>query len=134
MAITHTTTVRNGIADYVVDLLDVGGIRGSLQFRTGSDPAVGGAEVATLLFTHPGGGGAFGAASNGTATANAITGDSDATGGTVGHFVAFSAAGDSCFAGTVTLSGGGGDIFLSSLAVGATDTVEITSLTYTAPN
>ena len=35
--------------------------------------------------------------------------------------------------GTVTATGGGGDIELSSLAVGAGDTVSISSLTVTVP-
>lgn len=135
MAIIHATNVRNGITDYVVDLIDVSG-PGTIAFRAGADPAIGGAVVATLTFANPAfdAAGAAGGNAEGVAVANPIIGDSDAVGGTVGHFVVFDGAGDSCFGGTVTETGNGGDIILSSLAVGATDTVEITSLTYTAPN
>jgi hypothetical protein len=137
MAIYHASAVRNGIANYVADYVDIGGA-GTLQFQTGNTISngtyIGGAEVATLTFSNP----AFSAADSagsgvGLVTAKPITSDTNATGGTVGHFQVFNGSGDSCFAGSVTISGGGGDIILSSLLVGATDTVEITSLTYTAP-
>ena len=69
MAVTHETTYRNGIADYIVDLLD----GGTIEIQTSGD-----VEVATLTFGTP----AFGAAASGVATANAITSDTSATGGT----------------------------------------------------
>lgn len=122
MAVTHPTAVRNAIADAVVDSIDTGGA-GSLIFQTSGD-----AEVATLTFSAT----AFGAASSGTATAAAITSDTDATGGTVAKFkIQNGSAADAGFAGAVGTSGS--DINLSSLTVGAGDTVSISSLTYTAP-
>ena len=122
MAVTHPTTVRNTIADAVVDSIDTGGA-GSLIFQTSGD-----VEVATLTFSAT----AFGAASSGTATANAITSDTSATGGTVAKFkIQNGSAADAGFAGAVSTSGS--DINLSSLTVGAGDTVSISSLTYTAP-
>lgn len=131
MAITHPTTVRNSITNLVVDAIDVSG-PGTIQFQNNVD-----SEVATLTFANPAFDDAGTAGGNpaGVATAFAIIGDSDAKGGNVDRFVVFDGAGDSVFAGTVTTSAvGTGDIFLSSLSVGATDTVELTSLTYTAPN
>lgn len=118
MAVTHSTAARNGMADYIVDQLD----GGTLVFQTSGD-----VEVATLTFGTP----AFGAASSGTATANAITADSSATGGTVAKakFVTSGAA-DLVFCAVGT---SGSDINLSSLAIGATDTVSVSSLTYSAP-
>ena len=119
MTVTHLTATRNGIADYVVDQLD----GGTLVFYQ----ADGTTEVATLTFGTP----AFGAASGGTATANAITDDSSATGGTttIANLVT---SGTSeiveCSVGT-----SGEDINLSNNVIGATDTVSISSLTYTAP-
>lgn len=121
MAVTHSTTIRNGIADYVVDQLD----GGTLEFQTSGDQ-----EVATLTFGTP----AFGAASNGTATANAITEDSDATGGTIAKAVAKDSLGNAIFTCSVTATGGGGDIELSSVVVSAGQTVSLNSLTYSAPN
>lgn len=122
MAVTHPTTVRNGLADYVVDLIDAGAGAGTLEFQTS-----GNVEVATLTFSDP----AFGAATGGTATASAITSDTSATGGTVAKFVVKDSTGTQVFSGAVSTSGS--DINLSSLSVGAGDTVSISSLTYTAP-
>jgi hypothetical protein len=126
MAVTHPTDVRNGIADYVVDLIDAGGA-GTIVFQ---DATVGDSDVATLTFDTV----AFGAATGGVATAAAITDDTDCNAGTVGKFTVFSGAGDSCFTGSVTATGGGGDIILSSTSIGSGDTISISSLTYEAPN
>lgn len=126
MAVTHPTDVRNGIADYVVDLIDLGG-QGTIVFQ---DVSVGDSDVATLTFDTV----AFGAATGGVATAATITDDTDCNAGTVGKFTVFSGAGDSCFTGSVTATGGGGDIILSSTSIGSGDTISISSLTYEAPN
>ena len=126
MAVTHPTDVRNNIADLVVDLIDAGGA-GTIQFQDGSS---GDSDVATLTFSAT----AFGAAANGIATADTITDDTDCNAGTVSKFTVFSGAGDSCFTGTVTATGGGGDIILSSTSIGSGDTISISSLTYEAPN
>lgn len=121
MAISHPTYVRDRITDLVVDLLDSGG-SGTIKFLGAFD-----SDIATCTFGVP----AFGSSSNGTAIANAISDDTNANGGNVTKFVAFSGAGDSCFSGTVSTSGA--DINLSSTLIGATDTVRIESLQYTAP-
>ena len=126
MAVTHPTDVRNGIADLVVDLIDAGGA-GTIVFQDGSS---GDSDVATLTFAAT----AFGAATGGIATADTITDDTDCNAGTVSKFTVFSGAGDSCFTGSVTATGGGGDIILSSVAIGSGDTISISSLTYEAPN
>ena len=121
-AVTHPTAVRNSLANLVVDLLDAGAGAGTLEIQTSAD-----AEVATLTFSDP----AFGAAASGTATASAITSDTNATGGTAAKFVAQDSNDTACFLGSVGTSGQ--DINLSSVAIGATDTVSISSLTYSAP-
>ena len=121
MSITHSTTIRDGIANLVVDAIDAGGA-GTLEFQTSGD-----VEVATLTFAAT----AFGASSSGTATAAAITSDTDATGGTVAKFVVKSGGAATIFSGAVSTVGS--DINLSSLTVGAGDTVSISALTYSAP-
>lgn len=120
--VTHPTTVRNTLANTVVDLLDAGAGAGTLVFQTSGD-----VEVATLTFSDP----AFGNAASGTATANAITDDSSATGGTTDRFDAQDSDATDVFFGSVGTSGQ--DINLSSVVIGAGDTVSVTSLTYTAP-
>lgn len=123
MALTHITSLRNQMADLVVDALDAGAGAGVMLFRTS-----GNSEVATVTFSDP----AFGAAASGIATANAITSDTNATGGIIANFQWRDSDANAVLDGTVTVSGGGGDITMSSTTIGAGDTVEVTSLTYTA--
>ena len=125
MALTHTTAVRNGLADYTVDQIDTGSAdaNGDLVIMTSGD-----SEVATLACSNP----AFGAASSGTATASAISDDTSATGGTAALFKFQNRDNTETFRGSVTAAAGGGDIELSSVAIGAGDTVSISSFTYSA--
>lgn len=126
MAITHVTSVRNGLADYTVDQIDVGttDANGDLVIATSGD-----VEVATLACSAP----AFGAASSGTATANAISDDTNATGGTAAVHWFQNKDNAEVFRGSVTATGGGGDLELSSTSIGAGDTVSVSSYTYSAP-
>ena len=125
MAVTHPTAVRNAIADLVVDRVDAGAGAGTLEFQTSGD-----VEVATLTFSDP----AFGNASSGVATANAITADSSATGGTIAKARLKDSTGTEVCACSVTATGGGGDIQLNSVVISAAQQVSVTSLTYAAPN
>lgn len=120
MAITLETTARNAACDAVVDLLD----GGTVEFQTSGD-----AEVATLTLGTP----AFGAAAVGVATANAITSDTNATGGTITKAVFKTSGAAAVFTATVTVTSGGGDIELSSVVIGAGDTVALSSYTHTQP-
>lgn len=124
MAITHATALRNTLADAAVDSIDAGSAaaNGSLEFRTSGD-----VEVATLALSNP----AFGSASSGSATANAITADTSATGGSVAKLALKDRDGTAKIFGAVAVSGG--DINLSSLTIGAGDTVSVASIVYTAP-
>ena len=124
MSVTHPSAVRTAIADLVVDRIDAGAGAGTLEMQTSGD-----VEVATLTFSDP----AFGAASAGTATANAITQDSNATGGTIAKARAKDSTGTEVFACSVTATGGGGDITLNSVVVSAGQAVAVSSLTYSAP-
>ena len=119
--VTHPTTVRNTLANAVVDLIDAGAGAGTLIFQTSAS-----ATVATLTFSDP----AFGNAAAGTATANAITSDTNAVGGTTDRAVARDSDANDVFYCSVGTSGE--DINLSSVAIAASDTVDVTSLTYSA--
>ena len=125
MAVTHPIAVRKGICNFVVDQLDEGTPPGTLVFQTSGD-----VEVATLTFSATAYGAADGSA---VATANAITSDTSATAGTVAKARQKNAAGTDKIICSVTATGGGGDIEISSTSVGAGDTVSCSSLTYTAP-
>lgn len=124
MALTHSTAVRNGLADYTVDAIDGGttDTTGDLVIMTSGD-----VEVATLSWTATP---AFGAAASGTATMNSINDDTSATGGTAALFKFQNRDNTEVFRGSVGTSGA--DLNLSSVSIGAGDTVSITSFTYSA--
>jgi hypothetical protein len=122
-AVTHPTAVRDGVANFVVDQLDEGTPPGTLVFQTSGD-----VEVATLTFAST----AFGASSGGVATAAAIVSDTSATGGTIAKARLKNAAGTDKIICSVTATGGGGDIELSSVVISAAQTVAVSALTYAA--
>lgn len=127
MAVTHSTTMRNTLADAVDTAI---GASGNLCFRLTGTVSAPGTIVATLPLSAT----AFGAASGGTITANAITSDTNAT----GNASAVAAATLQTSAGTVVVhcavAASGSDINMTGgLTVGAGDTVSCSSLTYSAP-
>lgn len=121
MAVTHPTAVRSVIADAVTATI---GASGKIVIQTGAS-----ATVATLPFSAT----AFGAASSGVSTANAITSDTNAAGGTAAKAEFQTSGSVAKVLCSVTATGGGGDIQLSSVTISAGQTVSISSLTYTAP-
>jgi hypothetical protein len=123
MAVTHPTTVRNAIADLVVDRVDAGAGAGYMELQT-----AGGVEVATLTFSDP----AFGAASSGQATANAVSPDASATGGTVMKAVVKDSTGAEVFL-FVVGTGGSGDLNVSNTVIGVGDQVSLSNFAYVAP-
>lgn len=135
MATRIPTARRNAAADLLVDAIDAGSGPGTIQIRSGAQPATAndaasGTLLATLTCSDP----AFGAASDGVATANAITGDSsaDAT-GTAGWFRVLDSSGATVLDGSITASGGGGDMILSTTSIVAGGAVNVTSWTVTQP-
>jgi len=121
MAVTHSAATRNAIADAVLAEIDIDVGAGNLEFQTN-----GSAEVATLALSDP-----AGVVAAEVLTFSAISDDTNATGGTVSKFELQANGGGARVLGNVQTSGG--DINLSSLVVGAGDTVSMSSLTYTAP-
>lgn len=125
MALTHVTSVRNTLADAIDTACNAGSTNSAarLIIMTSGD-----AEVATLNMADP----AFGAASSGAITAGTISDDTNATGGTAALFKIQDKDNNEVYRGTVTATGGGGDLELSSTSISAGDTVSISSLVYTA--
>lgn len=126
MAVTHSTAARNAATDAVTALI---GASGNLKFRLAGNVGAPGTAVATLPLSAT----AFGASSSGTATANAITADSNAT----GNASPVATATLETSAGTVVIhcavAASGSDINMSNgLTVAAGDQVSCSSLTYTA--
>jgi hypothetical protein len=121
MSVTHHADTRNAIADAVLAAIDTGAGNATLELRTSGD-----VEVATLTCSDP-----AGTVTGAVLTFSAITDDSSATGGTAAKFAIISPTPTECVYGSVGTSGE--DINLSSVVIGAGDTVSISSLTYTAP-
>ncbi len=126
MAVTHSTAARNAATDAVTALI---GANGRLAFRLTGTVSAPGTVVALLPLSAT----AFGASSSGTATANAITSDTNAT----GNASPVATATLQTNAGTVVIhcavAASGSDINMTNgLTVAAGDTVSCSSLTYTA--
>jgi hypothetical protein len=126
MAVTHSTAARNTMVDAVTALINAGttDATGDIAFLTAADVL-----VANPTFSAT----AYGAASSGVATANAITSDTNAVGGTIAKFQHRDRDNTVVVSGSVTATGGGGDYEITSVAVAAGETVAVTSSTYTGP-
>lgn len=128
-----TNAAASAAADAVVDRFDTGGA-GTIKIYSGTiptdaDTAIGAQTLlATLTFAAT----AFGAASNGVATAAAIVSDSSAD-ATASAAWARLASGAGTTQMDVTCGTTGEDINFNTVAFVAGATVSITSLTYTQP-
>lgn len=134
MATRIPTARRNAAADSVVDALDAGAAAGTVEIRTGSQPAsANDAASGTLLATLTLGDPAFGAAATGVATANAIAATTGAAAGDAGWFRAKDSDGNTVLDGSVTATGGGGDMQLNTVTISVGVNVEVTAWTVTMP-
>jgi hypothetical protein len=122
----------------VVDLLDAGSGSGYLEIRTGTQPATtntaaSGTLLGTLVLSKPAFGNAT-TASPSVATAAAITSDTtaDAT-GTAGWFRAYDSTGAAIIDGSISATGGGGDMTLDSVSVVAGGTIAVTAWSVSHP-
>jgi hypothetical protein len=116
------TAGRNAMIAALAALFNAGSGAGALVFRTAAS-----AEVATLPFSDP----AFGSPSTGVVTADAITPDASAAGGTTDRATLEDSDANAYVTASVGTSGE--DINLSSVVIGAGDTVTMSSLTITQP-
>ena len=131
MAIRLSNAAAIAACNAIVDLCDVGGA-GSLRIRTGAQPANGdSAATGTVLVTFTLSATAFGAAADANphadATANAIASVNAAAAGTAGYYEVLDNAGTVLWTGTVTATGGGGDLTLASVSITSGQTVAVTS-------
>jgi len=132
-AVKITNAAASAAADAVVDLVDAGAGAGTLTIfgsacPTNANDADSGTILAELTFSDP----AFGAASNGVATANAITQDASANAtGTATCFRVKDSNGIVIMQGAISTSGS--DMNLVSTSITATQPVSITSFVYTHP-
>lgn len=114
MALTIADAGWNAMLDALSDLLD----GGTMELQTSGD-----VEVATLALNAT----FSGAAASGSITVNAFSSDTSATGGTAAKCVFKSSGAATIITGTVTASGGGGDVELDNTSISAGATVSVNS-------
>lgn len=134
MAIQYSATVRNAELDALETAVGTGAI---MKIRSGSAPAtVATADSGTVLATISLGSDWMAAASGGSKAKSGTWQDAsaDAT-GTAAHFRIYASDGTTAhIQGTVTVTGGGGDLTLDSVSITAAQVVTISSFTITAGN
>ncbi len=133
MSVTHSTTARDAATNAVVDLIDEVGSPHApalLVFRLTGTIGAPGAAAATLRMASPN---AFGASSSGTATAGAITSDTNAAGNASPVATATLQTAGGVIHIHCAVAASGSDIDMTNgLTVASGDTVSCSSLTYTA--
>ncbi len=125
MSVVHGTATRTAMADTVVDRVDAGGGAGKLKIRDASNVVL---AVVALPAT------AFSAASAGVATLLGVPLSdllADAT-GTAANFLITDFADVTIFGGSVTATGGGGDLTVDTVSLNIGQTFTITGGSYTA--
>jgi hypothetical protein len=127
-----STAARNASNDALVDFIDTGGA-GTIRIRTGAQPTnVGDADTGTLLGTLTFSATAFGASSSGSATASAITSDTNAdASGTAGHFRIYN--GSAAIHSDGTCGQGSGDLSFDNSVIVAGGTIAISSFVVATP-
>jgi hypothetical protein len=135
MATRLATTPRNAACDAVVDLLDAGSGAATIKIYTGTQPttandAVAGTLLATVTLSDP----AFGSSATGVATlAGTPISATGVAAGTAGWARFADSTGATVMDGSVTATGGGGQIELATTTISVGVTVQITSGTVTMP-
>lgn len=133
MSLQFDVTTRNA---WLTTLNANLGASAKLLIYTGTPPAnCAAGPTGTLLSSGIVGNAAgWGSVSAGVLTAAAISADPNAiASGTAGYFRWLDSSNNVHIQGTVTATGGGGDMTMNSTAIAAGDTVAITSWTFTAP-
>lgn len=134
MAIKFSDVVRNARLDAIETAIGTSAI---LEIRSGSAPAnVAAARTGTVLVTMPLPSDYMAAASAGAKAMSGTWQDTAAdAGGTAGYFTIYASNGTTAhIQGTVTATGGGGDLTLTTVTIVAGQPVSITSFTLTDGN
>jgi hypothetical protein len=134
MALQYSVALRNAKLDVVETTIGVSAI---LKIRTGAPPAnVAAADIGTVLATLPLPSDWMAAASAGTKAKSGTWEDTAAdAAGTAGHFRIYATDGVTChIQGTVSATGGGGDMTLDNAVLAAGQDVIISTFSLTAGN
>lgn len=133
MTLALSTTVKNALLDAIETAIGASAV---LKIRTGAAPGIGNADAGTVLATLNLPSDWMAAASGGAKAKSGTWQDTsaDAT-GTAAHFRLYASDGTTVHAeGTVTVTGGGGDLTLDSVSITAGQQITITGFTITAGN
>jgi hypothetical protein len=133
MAIQWSTGCRNALLDSLETTI---GATAVLKIRTGAQPATcATADSGTVLASLTLPADWMAAAASGSKAKSGTWSDASADNtGTAAHFRLYASDGTTChMQGTVTATGGGGDLTLDSTSITATQAVTITGFTWTAP-
>lgn len=134
MALQYSATVRNAQLDALETTI---GTTAVLKMFTGSPPAnVATADSGTLLVSMTLPSDWMAAASSGSKAKSGTWEDTSADGtGTAGHWRLYASDGTTCHAqGTITATGGGGDMTLDNTSITTGQNVTVTSFTISAGN
>ncbi len=125
MAVTHTTAIRNALADLVADAHDVGSGTSVIEFR----------DATTVIVSFDLAATAFGAASSGIVTLASVPISAAAeASGEVDNFITRDQDGTQILAGSITAVGMGGDIEVTNINIADEQDCELESLTYESPD
>lgn len=134
MAVQLATATVNAMADAVDALINASGA-GTIKVYSGTQPvnantAITGTLLATFTLDNP----AFGAASAGVITLSGTPlSTTGVAAGTASHFRCASGTPATVFDGSVTATGGGGQLQLNTTSISVGVTVQTTSGTFTMP-
>jgi hypothetical protein len=134
MAVQLSTTVRNARLDAIETAIGTSAV---LKIRTGAPPTdCATADSGTVLATMSLPSDWMAAASSGSKAKSGTWEDTSAdNAGTAAHFRVYASDGTTChLQGTVTATGGGGDMTLDNVSIGAGQAVTITGFTLTDGN
>lgn len=129
MATTLSSAARSAACNAVVDLLDAGSGAGKIRLQSAA-----GAYLCDIALDDP----AFGNAAAGVASAAGLPNSgvglaAAGTGTACTKFEATDSDNNVIYSGTVTVTGGGGDITIDNTSIAENQTVNLTSLTHTQP-
>lgn len=109
------------------------GVNAQIMIYTGTVPAnVGAAASGTLLTQFAGNATAFGSAASAVLTANAVASTTAVASGIAGYYRINTSGGAAITQGTITQTGGGGDMLLTNTNIASGQQCSFTSLTITA--
>ena len=134
MSLQASVAVRNARADSVESTIGTAAV---LKLRTGAAPAnCAAADSGTVVSTITLPSDWMAAAASGAKAKSGTWQDASAdAAGTVAHFRLYASDGTTChLQGTVTATGGGGDLQLDNVSVASGQTITITSFGWTEPN